>query len=317
MKDVSFFTNPENDWQRRYEALRASFVERLFAKDVAARFGYSTAYVHLLRHQFRHGKIDFSEPVPEGKAVRRRVTSEIRRKIREWREHRLSAGEITELLCEDGVEISVRTVERVLAEEGFPKLPRRTRLQIGLTVKGAKVPERSELVSVRKLDGKRFECAGAGIFLFAQDAETKLILYTAADIKRDESSDQILSFLSFWKGVHRGVKPILIFDSRLTGYPQLSALASQGVKFITLRRRGKKMLAETEELTGWERIHIPHEKRKYPNPEVHESTITLRGYDGLVRQVIIRGNGHEKPAFMISNDFTASADFLVGNYARR
>ena len=53
------------------------------------------------------------------------------------------------------------------------------------------------------------------------------------------------------------------------------------------------------------------------NCEVHESTITLRGYDGLVRQVIVRGNGHEKPAFLISNDFAASADFLVGNYARR
>ena len=457
MKDASFFTNPSSEWQRRYEALRASFVERLSAKDVADRFGYSSAYVHLLRHQFRHGKIDFSEPVPEGKTTRRRVTSEIRRKIRGWREHHLSGGQITELLCEEGIEISVRTVERVLAEEGFPKLPRRTRLQMGLTVKGAKVPERSELVSVSKLAGKRFESAGAGIFLFApflaqlgieriirdaalpgnkvipalnyllsllalkllgteryghainhafdpglglfaglnvlpkctalstysysldevhifrlqqalvahasnlslydgniinldfhtiphygdesvlekhwagargktmkgaltlfaQDAETKLILYTAADIQRDEANDQILSFLSFWQGVQRGIKPTFVFDSRLTSYPQLSVLASQGIKFITLRRRGKKMLAEAEEFTGWERIHIPHEKRKYPNPEVHESTITLRGYDGLVRQVIVRGNGHEKPAFLISNDFAASADFLVGHYARR
>jgi len=165
--------------------------------------------------------------------------------------------------------------------------------------------------------GARGKTMKGALTLFAQDAETKLILYTAADIQRDEADDQILSFLSFWKGVHRGVKPTLVFDSRLTSYPQLSALASQGVKFITLRRRGKKMLAKAEELTGWERIHIPHEKRKYPNPEVHESATTLRGYDGLVRQVIVRGNGHEKPAFLISNDFTAPADFLVGNYARR
>ena len=41
------------------------------------------------------------------------------------RKQRLSAGEIVELLSEEGVELSVRTVERVLAEEGFPKLPSR------------------------------------------------------------------------------------------------------------------------------------------------------------------------------------------------
>lgn len=457
MRDAGFFTNPVHDWQRRYEALRASFVERLPAQVVADRFGYSPGYIRLLRHQFRCGKIDFSEPVPEGKAARRRVTAEIRRKIRAWRERRLSAGEITELLLEDGVEISARTVERVLAEEGFPKLPRRTRLKVGLTVKGAEVPDRSESASVSKLNGKHFACAGAGVFLFApflaqlgvekivnaaslpgnkvipamnyflsflalkllgteryahvadhafdpglglfaglnvlpkctamstysysldevhivrlqqafikqasklglydgsiinldfhtsphygdesvlekywagargksmkgaltlfaQDATTKLILYAATDIQRDESNDQVLSFLSFWDHVRRGVKPTFVFDSRLTTHPNLSALNAQGVKFITLRRRGKKLLDKADKLIGWQRIHIPHEKRKYPNPEIYESTITLRGYDGMVRQVIVRGNGHEKPAFLITNDFDAPVELLVGDYARR
>ena len=76
--------------------------------------------------------------------ARYRVTAETRRKIRAWREKELSAGEIAQLLSEEGVDISVRTVERVLAEEGFPKLPRRTRLKIGLTVKGAEVPQKSD-----------------------------------------------------------------------------------------------------------------------------------------------------------------------------
>ena len=457
MRDTSFFEHPRLDWQRRYEALRACFVERLPAKVVADRFGYQPGYVRLLVHQFRHGKIDFSEPVPEGKVARRRVTAEIRHKIRAWREHRLSAGEIAELLAEDGTELSVRTVERVLAEEGFPRLPRRARLKVGLTVKGAEVPTRSEAVSIADLDGRRLECAGAGIYLFApflgrlniddivraaclpgskvipaksyllsflalkllgteryahvgdhafdpglgvfaglnvlpkctamstysysldethvlrlqkafvkraaklglydgnivnldfhtaphfgdesvlekhwagargkvmkgalclfaQDAGSKLMLYTAADIRRDEADDQVLSFLSFWKGVRRGVKPTLVFDSRFTTYSKLSQLNAQGVRFITLRRRGKKQLAQAEAVTDWKQIHIPHAKRKFPNPQVHESTVHLRGYIGTVRQVIVRGNGHEKPAFLISNDFDAPVDLLVGNYARR
>ncbi len=95
MIDHTFFTQPAAGWQRRYEALRASFVERLTAKEVAERFGYSQEYVRLLRHLFKNEKIDFSDPVSEGKTARRRVTLAIRKKIRTFREKQLSAGEIT------------------------------------------------------------------------------------------------------------------------------------------------------------------------------------------------------------------------------
>ena len=167
MNDVKYFTHPVHDWQRRYEALRASFVERLPARIVAERFNYSQDYVRLLRHLFKHGKIDFSEPVPEGKVSRRRVTSQVREKIRQWREHELSAGQIVECLSEDGEEISVRTVERVLREEGLPKLPRRTRLKMRITVKGAHVPEKSKAINIRELDNETMHSSTAGIFLFA------------------------------------------------------------------------------------------------------------------------------------------------------
>jgi transposase len=458
MRDEKFFTHPKLEWQRRYEALRALFVERLPHKAVAAKFGYSPGYVRLLRHQFVHGKIDLAEPVPEGRIQRRRVSAETRGKIVEWRKKMLSSGQITELLSEDGVEISVRTVERVIAEEGFPKLPRRTRIKTGMTVKGAQIPERSEIVSLANLDGQRLSSDTAGVFLFApllcqldiagiansaglpgskiipavnyllsfialkligteryahvgdhafdpalglfaglnvlpkctamstysysldethiqrlqkafiknasgiglydgkfvnldfhtvphfgeesvlethwagargkrmkgaltllaQDSQSKLILYTDADIRRSESDDQVLEFLSFWKAIWRGVKPTLVFDSKFTSYAKLSELNSEhNVKFITLRRRGGSMVKNLDELDGWKKIHIPHEKRKYRYPRVHESLIELRNYTGTVRQVVVRGNGREKPAFLITNDFDMPLDLLVGNYARR
>lgn len=457
MRDADYFLHPTHDWQRRYEALRASIVERLPAKVVADQFGYTPGYVHLLRHLFRHGKIDFSEPVPEQATARRRVTAETRRKIRAWREHRLSAGEIAQLLSEDGVEISVRTVERVLAEEGFPKLPRRIRLKVGRTVKGAEVPERAETITAAQVEGQQFDSMAAGVFLFApflsqlnierivrtaglrgtkvipainyllsflalkllgteryahvgdhafdpglglfavlnvlpkctalstysysldevhlarlqkafvqqasklglyrghvvnldfhtaphygdesvleehwagargkvmkgaltlfaQNAESKLMLYTTADIQRSESDDQVLEFLSYWKRVWRGVKPTLVFDSRFTSYAHLSELNSRDVKFITLRRRGKRLLDKVDTLTPWRRIHVPHVRRKYPNPQIHESFVLLREYEGDVRQIIIRGHGREKPAFLITNDFESPAELLVGHYSRR
>ena len=459
-RNASFFIKPIHDWQRKYEALRASFVERLPANVIAEKFGYSPTYIHLLRHQFKKGEIDFSEPLPEDKIKRRRVNNQMRIKIKNWREKNLSAGEITQLLSEEGDEISVRTVERILAEEGFTRLPRRTRLKIGLTVKGAQVPQKSETITTSKVDGQSFQSDAAGIFifapfieklnipaivkaadlpgtktipalnyflsflalkllgteryahvgdhafdmglgifaglnvlpkctamstysyslddvhinrlqeafikqtsklhlytgngnvvnldfhtvphfgdesvlenhwagarnktmkgaltLFAQDAESRLILYTDADIRRSEADDQVFSFLSFWKKVCRGVKPTLAFDSKFTTYSNLSKLNDFGVKFITLRRRGKNLIKQIESYSScWQRIKILHEKRKFPNPLVHESKTILKDYEGEIRQVIIRGNGHEKPAFLITNDFSMPVELLVGNYARR
>ena len=114
------------------------------------------------------------------------------------------------------------------------------------------------------------------------------------------------------------MKPTLVFDSKFTSYPKLSELnAKYGVKFITLRRRGGTMVQDLDELQGWKKIHIAHAKRKYPNPQVHESTTDLRNYEGKLRQVIVRGNGREKPAFVITNDFDMPLEQLVGNYARR
>lgn len=455
MADETFFLHPSHDWQRRYEALRASFVERLPAKVVADRFGYSPGYVNLLRHQFSHDKIDFSEPVAEGKINRRAVDMTTRQKICSWREHRLSAGEITQLLSEEGIEISVRTVERVLAEEGYPKLPRRTRLKIGLTVQGARLPEVSQVLELGK--SQKVDCDSAGIFLFApfieklnltkvvsdaglpgskmipalqyflsflslkligterfahisdhnfdtglgifaglnvlpkctamstysyslddihlhklqkafvaqanriglydksiinldfhtiphfgdesvlqkhwagarnkrmkgaltlvgQDADSKLILYTAADIQRNEADDQILEFLSFWKKAQRGVDPMLIFDSKFTTYANLSQLNAQDVRFITLRRRGKKLIEGVESLGPWKRIHIAHVKRKYQNPQVYESMAELPGYSGVLRQIVMRGNGHARPTFLITNDMVAPVERIVSDYARR
>jgi transposase len=457
MRDEKYFLRPVHDWQKRYEALRASFVDRLPAKVVADRFGYSQSYVNLLRHQFIHEKIDFSEPVPEGKIKRRKVDGLTRSKICNMREHRLSAGEIVQLLSEDGIELSVRTVERVLAEEGYPKLPRRSRLRIGLTVKGAKVPAVSHSIQISEFEYSKIDCDAAGVFLFApfierlkidqivkkaglpgskrisatnyflsflalkllgtqryahmgdhsfdpgaglfaglnvlpkctamstysysidsihlmklqkafvnqatklglydrqvinldfhtiphfgkesvlqkhwagarnkvmkgaltlfaQDAASKLILYTAADIKKQEADDQVLDFFSFWKKMQRGVSPTFVFDSKFTSYPNLSTLTQLGIRFITLRRRGKKLIDNIENLGPWQRVHIPHAKRKYPKPLVHESMVEMKNYDGQLRQVIIRGNGREKPTFLISNDFETPVEILVGNYSRR
>jgi hypothetical protein len=165
--------------------------------------------------------------------------------------------------------------------------------------------------------GARNKRMKGALTLFAQDAESKLILYTAADIRRSEADDQVLQFLSFWKSIKRGIKPTLIFDSKFTTYTHLSQLNAQGIKFITLRRRGKSLVEQAEDLQPWTRINIPHDKRKYPNPYVYESMVGLKDYDGELRQIIVKGNGRERPSFLISNDLNSPVELIVGDYSRR
>lgn len=75
--------------------------------------------------------------------------------------------------------------------------------------------------------GARGKVMKGALCLFAQDADSKLMLYTAADIRRDESDEQVLLFLFFWNTVQRGVKPTLVFDSQFTNYQKLSELNTQ------------------------------------------------------------------------------------------
>ncbi|MCK7502815.1 MAG: transposase [Desulfobacterales bacterium] len=97
----------------------------------------------------------------------------------------------------------------------------------------------------------------------------------------------------------------------------MSELNRQEVTFITLRRRGHRLIEGVEGLSPWRRITIAHDKRKYPNPLIHESLVDLRGYAGPIRQIVMRGNGREKPAFLITNDMDAPAEVVVSDYARR
>ena len=66
---AEYFAEPGEPAQRRYEALRAYFVDELPAAVVAARFGYSPAVVHQMASDLRAGRAVFfrdSRPGPKG-----------------------------------------------------------------------------------------------------------------------------------------------------------------------------------------------------------------------------------------------------------
>jgi transposase len=454
-----FFLHPRSPGQKQYEALRAFYVDKLPAKVVADCFGYTQASFNALRHKFKTGQLTFQfteKRGPQGS----RVPKELQQRIFEIRRtHNLSNYRIAEILAIEGNEIHPRTISRLLREAGFPPTPRRAKLTIGETVKGAKVPVEARILNTDSLEGANVECSVGGIFLFAplieylglpdvvtkaslpgskqipslqfflsflalkligkerlsqvndlnfdqgmglfaglnvlpkctamsdysyridpfnldrllhgfvsqmnrkhayrsdtinldfhsiphygdeavletqwvptkgkrlkgaltlfaQDCESGLFQYAQADILRSEASEQVIDFATFWKKVHGKLDSTLVFDAKLTNYNHLNALNNMHVHFITLRKKGKKLIAAMDQIPNnqWKKIHLDIPKRKYKSPSIFESTIRPSGYNGELRQITMKDNGREHPSFLMTNDFESTAESIIYRYALR
>ncbi len=457
MDPLRFFRAPHSAPQKQYEALRAFYVEGAPAREVARRFGYTYAAFNSLRQRFKAGGVDFFSsrlPGPKGP----RIPAELRNKVVEFRKKGLSVGEIYEVMQTLGTPIGTSSIDRILTQEGFPKLARRTQLKIGLTKDNTIVPESAATLVAEEINGWSGECSVGGIFLFApliehyrlpniinklklpgtkritaenyllsmlalklvgkerlsqindfnfdpgfglfaglnvlpkstaistysyrlsqkqirrlmeefvrrqdqlrtygsnainldfhtiqhygdesvlethysgarskrvkgvltliaQDGDSHCQLYTETDILRTDADDAVLRFVDFWRGIKGKFRHTLVFDSKLTSYENLAALEQERIKFITLRRRGKNLVAAANELPAdaWSRIKLDVPKRKYQNPLVNDSIVCLRDY-GDIRQLILKGNGRDEPAFFITNDFNATSKELLLTYSKR
>jgi len=153
----------------------------------------------------------------------------------------------------------------------------------------------------------------------AQDADTRVFCYANGELRKDQQSDEILRFVEFWKQRTGRWPEELIFDSKLTTYAKLDKLNRMGIQFITLRRRFKKLLDEVAGTapSAWRRIELESTSREYKTPRVLDRRITLRGYEGPLRQLTVTDLGHEEPTLLMTNQLTRSASQLIGRYAQR
>jgi transposase len=112
--------------QRRYEALRAYFVDGLTYEQAATRFGYTRwAMVDLVR-QHRAGKLELFAPArkpgpPPGAAP---AKERVRGRVVEMRRQGYSTYEISGRLAAEGTPLNRTSVGEILAEEGFGRLLR-------------------------------------------------------------------------------------------------------------------------------------------------------------------------------------------------
>ena len=454
---AEYFTEPAGPAQRRYEALRAYFLDDMPAAEVADRFGYSTASVHQMATLLRKGRLNLFTEARPGPKGPRKATGQLRARALELRAAGHSVTEIAAALTAEGMPVSAQTVWQVLDAEGLPRLPRRdggrrgppARLDpvkaaalpgwpagplslpcdhagllllfpaicdAGLPdlISGAGYPATTDLSAWHSIgtlllakcarkprlshagtladdaglafalgltalpktthlgtyswrvsrDSNRallsglvqalrplglatgeagFNCdfhairhhgdqavlekhyvprrsqrTRAVLTFFAQDHATSDMVYSNADITKAEQAREIIAFADYWQQATGSGPGLLVFDSQLTTYKILDELSGRGIRWLTLRQRGKAELARLDALpaTAWKTATIARSGR-YRRPRLHEDLIKLTDVSGKVRQIAVKNIGRDEPTLIITNDLTTPGKNLFARYAER
>jgi transposase len=160
------FTEPTLAAQRRYEALRAYFVEELEPGEIAERFGYTKASVQTLISTYRAGDLGglFAQSRPGPKSQPKKDAA--RELAIRLRRERHGIEEIVSELERAGTPLSRTAVWEILREQGLSRMPKPA-----AAPKSEPAPERLQAPKVRVLKDDDWPKTGsvqtqhAGLFL--------------------------------------------------------------------------------------------------------------------------------------------------------
>jgi transposase len=170
--------------------------------------------------------------------------------------------------------------------------------------------------------GKRNKALESMLAVLGQDPDSGIIDYGETGIRHNEQDDVVLEFLDFYRAgkakADCGLK-WLVFDSKFTPYGNLRKLEDSGIRFITIRRRGKNIVDKLEKLpnTAWKKIRVMNADGKGRMLKVYEEEVFIKEYGKTVRQIAITGHGKIKPALIITNDPEIDQASLIRKYSRR
>jgi hypothetical protein len=166
---------------------------------------------------------------------------------------------------------------------------------------------------------KRSRSQKSILVFLAQEADSQVVCFSCADVPKNRQPDQVLRFVEFWKGQTGQLPEELVFDSKLTTFANLSRLNQMGITFMTLRRRSTGLLRQVVNTprSAWRTVHLDVPHRQYQDPKVFEQKVSLKGYQGQVRQLLITDLGHEEPTILLTNDLNGSTAQRITRYAQR
>lgn len=162
--------------------------------------------------------------------------------------------------------------------------------------------------------------AGTSVLtFFAHEPHSRVLCYANANLTRADQPGEVMRFVEFWHAIAGHDPQWLYFDSKLAPYPELSRINQRGIWFATIRRRGAALLRRLHTLPAqaWRRTVIDIPKRRHQHVRYVDETVTLRGYEGPIRQLALDGLGRTELTLLISNNVDASARELIIRYAGR
>ncbi len=153
---------------------------------------------------------------------------------------------------------------------------------------------------------------------FAHDGTTRNLVYANAACTKADQAGEVIAFARHWQAATGQPPELLVFDSKVTTGAGLAELDAADLTFITLRARSAKLTAALEALpdSAWTQITLER-RGPYSKPEVHEQDVTVRGCPVALRQIAVRGLGHEHPTLILTNNRDSTPKKIVGRYAKR
>jgi len=169
--------------------------------------------------------------------------------------------------------------------------------------------------------GKRSQAIASLQAVLAQDPDSGLLCYGDTTVRHSNEKDIVLEFLDFYQSDPKTSPDLkyLVFDCKFTTYKNLDNLNKQGLKFITIQRRSKKLEEKISAIpkSNWKDFRVMRANGKGRTVTACESRTSVSEYEGDIRQILITGNGKRKPAIIITNDFNIKLEDLVRKYSQR
>lgn len=176
--------------------------------------------------------------------------------------------------------------------------------------------------------GKRGKALASMLAVLAQDPDSGIIDYGDTNVMHKNESAVVLEYVDFYYSSPSKCNELkyLVFDSKFTNYENLFILDEKDIKFVTIRRRGKNIVEQIQQIekSSWKKIRVEAAGLKKRTLKIYDAIIRLKGYCNQddkqakqIRQVVITGHGKIKPALVLTNDFDIGTEQLVRKYSRR
>jgi hypothetical protein len=138
---------------------------------------------------------------------------------------------------------------------------------------------------------------------FAHDGQTHNLVDADATCTKHTQAGEPVAFARHWQQATGKLPKLLVADSKVTTGTGLFALDQAGIGFLTLRARNAKLIKTLAALppTAWTPITLDR-TGPYRHPQIHQDQVTVRGCPAPLRQLAVRGLGHDQPTLTLTNN---------------